>query len=88
MILVSHLEHLPRVPFFEPFSKALEWIAKHKLGIQEIIHILDDFLIFGPPNAEDCNKSLSRFLDMCSEVGVPIKSEKTERATICLTSPG
>ena len=73
---------------FESFSKALEWIAKHKLGTKEIIHILDDFLIFGPPNSDDCNKSLSRFLSMCSEVGVPIKSEKTERATTCLTFMG
>lgn len=30
---------------FEEFSSSLEWIARHKLGIENIIHILDDFLI-------------------------------------------
>ena len=28
---------------FEFLSSALEWIAKHKLGIPHIMHILDDF---------------------------------------------
>ena len=33
---------------FETFSTSLEWIAKNKLGIPHIIHILDDFLIIEP----------------------------------------
>ena len=73
---------------FESFSKALEWIARHKLGIKDILHILDDFLIFGPPNSVKCNQFLDKFLGMCNDLGVPIKAEKTEKATTCLTFMG
>ena len=61
---------------FEEFSSSLEWISRHKLGVENIIHILDDFLII--------DQSLSRrelqlglFLDLCNELGVPIAQEKT-----------
>ena len=54
---------------FEEFSSSLEWIARHKLGIENIIHILDDFLII--------DQSLSRrglhlalFLDLCNDLGI------------------
>ena len=47
---------------FEAFSSALEWVAKHKLGIQHIIHILDDFLIFDPPASGQCNIFLNKFI--------------------------
>lgn len=30
---------------FDKFSTAIEWVAKKKLGIQEVKHILDDFLL-------------------------------------------
>ena len=29
---------------FETFSTALEWIARHKLEVDELLHLLDDFL--------------------------------------------
>ena len=35
-----------------------------------------------------CNAKLSAFLHMCSELGVPIKHEKTEYATTCITFMG
>ena len=61
---------------FERFSTALEWIATHKFGIQSIIHYLDDFLIVGPANSDQCETDLNNFLSMCERIGVPIKSEK------------
>ena len=73
---------------FEAFSSALEWVAKHKLGIQYIIHILDDFLIFNPPASGQCNIFLNKFIAMCTELGVPIKHAKTEPATTCITFMG
>ena len=73
---------------FEAFSSALEWVAKHKLGIQYIIHILDDFLIFDPPASGQCNIFLNKFIAMCTELGVPIKHAKTEPATTCITFMG
>lgn len=35
---------------FESSVSALEWIARHKLGISGILHILDDLLIFERDN--------------------------------------
>ena len=32
---------------FDRFSSSLKWIAKAKLGIPHILHILDDFLFLG-----------------------------------------
>ena len=73
---------------FESFSSALEWVAKYKYNIKHIVHILDDFLILDPPFNNKCNEKLSIFLNMFSELGVPIKQEKTELATTCITFMG
>lgn len=61
---------------FETFSSALEWLAKTKLQISTILHLLDDFLIVAP-TAELCNKQLQLFLDVCQYLGVPMAPEKT-----------
>ena len=61
---------------FEEFSPSLEWIARHKLGIENIIHILDDFLIIDQ-SLSHCGSQLVLFLNLCNELGVPIAHEKT-----------
>ena len=61
---------------FETFSSALEWLAKTKLQISSILHLLDDFLIVAP-TAELCNKQLQLFLDVCLYLCVPMAPEKT-----------
>ena len=61
---------------FEEFSSSLEWIARHKLGVENIIHILDDFLIIDQ-SLSRCGSQLALFLDLCNELGVPIAQEKT-----------
>ena len=33
---------------FETFSTGIEWIAQNKLHINDILHLLDDFLIISP----------------------------------------
>ena len=62
---------------FEEFSSSLEWIARHKLGIDNIIHILNDFLIIDQ-SLSRCGLHLALFLDLCNDLGVPIAQEKTE----------
>lgn len=61
---------------FETFSSALEWAAKHKLGIEALIHIIDDFL-FGARTKEACNQNLISFLACCRHLGVPTVVDKT-----------
>ena len=70
------------------FSSALEHNAIQHLGIANIIHILDDFLILGPPDSPTCQQNLNRFISFCAFVGVPIKSEKTENANNVMTFMG
>ena len=60
---------------FECFSTALEWVAQNKLGIQYILHILDDFLIIAR-TAGLCEAQLTSFLDFCKDLGVPMAPEK------------
>ena len=62
---------------FDEFSSSLEWIAHHKPGIGNIIHILDDFLIIDK-SLSGCGLQLALFLDLCNDLGVPIAQEKTE----------
>ena len=62
---------------FEDLSFALEWIAHNKLGVPNIIHILDDFLIVSQPFSS-CQESLNFFLHTCDYIGVPLAPEKTE----------
>ena len=73
---------------FECFSSGLQWIAQERLGIQHMVHILDDFLILGPANSSVCQLNLQRFLQLCSSLGVPIKLEKTESARQVITFMG
>lgn len=72
---------------FESFSSSLEWIARNRLHIQHIIHILDDFLIFGN-TFNSCQSHLDKFLQLCLHIGVPIKKEKTESACQTITFMG
>lgn len=73
---------------FERFSSGLQWIAQHKLGLQHMLHILDDFLILGPPSSSQCLDDLNTFLSLCKYVGVPIKSSKTELPSTVMTFMG
>ena len=61
---------------FEIFSTAVEWIAQHKLKIDKILHLLDDFLIVSS-SSRQCQAYLDIFIDLCYYLGVPLAPEKT-----------
>lgn len=61
---------------FEMFSSALEWIAKSKMEIKHVIHLLDDFLIIAP-SFEQCQSQLNLFVQLCGFLSVPLAPEKT-----------
>ena len=61
---------------FERFSTALEWAAKQIFQADEIIHVLDDFLLIAK-SKQSCRNLLSRFISICNYLGVPIAPEKT-----------
>ena len=72
---------------FERLNTAMEWIARNKLGIPHILHILDDFLIIGE-SIRDCQATLKRFLHFCKDIGVPMAPEKTEGPSSVLAFTG
>ena len=42
-----------------------------------MLHLLDDFMIIGPPQFELCARRLTVALDMCTYLGIPIADKKT-----------
>ena len=79
------LRSAPKI--FNAVADALHWCL-HNQGIPLIRHYLDDFIILGPPNSLQCQKSLTTLLRVCQELGVPIASQKTEGPTTSLTFLG
>jgi hypothetical protein len=61
---------------FLVFSTALQWIAQHKLNVDYILHLLDDFLLI-TPSYDSCQTQLHRFLAFCAFIGLPLAPEKT-----------
>jgi len=55
----------------------MEWVARNKLAIPNMLHILDDFLILDISH-DACGAALQRFLHFCEDIGVPMAPEKTE----------
>ena len=60
---------------FETFSTAVEWVA-HKLKIDYILHLLDDYLLVAP-SVQLRQQQLELFLSLCTYLGIPIAPEKT-----------
>ena len=72
---------------FEKLSTGMEWVARNKLNIPHIIHILDDFLIAAESPGK-CRAKLQHFLTFCEDVGVPMAPDKTEGPSQVLTFAG
>ena len=72
---------------FEKISTSMQWVAQNKLGIGNILHILDDFLILADTQAR-CERHLTVFSDWCAEVGIPLAPEKTEGPHSTITFAG
>ncbi|PFX16927.1 hypothetical protein AWC38_SpisGene18770 [Stylophora pistillata] len=62
----------------------MEWVARNKLAIPNILHILDDFLILEKSH-EIFDASLQRFLQFCDDIGVHMAPDKTEGPSPVLT---
>ena len=73
---------------FELFSHALHWIFEHKCQVAYVWHLLDDFVVCGPPDSPICTESLKCVLDLAESLGVSINHSKTVAPTTCLTVVG
>ena len=56
------LRSAPKI--FTAVAYAIEWMVKQE-GVCPIMHYLEDFLLVGAPDGQDCARSLNTFLIMC-----------------------
>ena len=61
---------------FERLSTAIQWILVTKLGIKNVSHILDDFMVFGLPTTNDCKMSFLKFFELSKILGLPFRKKK------------
>ena len=79
------LRSAPKI--FTALADAIEWIAKSQ-GVQHLWHYLDDFVICGEPDSEQCHLDLESLIAICNHLGVPLALEKVEGPTVCLVFLG
>ena len=73
-VLPFWLRSAPKI--YNALADAMQWNIRKSSS--EVLDYLDDFLIFGQPGPEGCDKALARSLDLCAILGVPIAAHKTE----------
>ena len=62
---------------FNMLLDALEWILINKLGVSNVLHILDDFFLAEAAPRSSCSTSLCKLLCLFTELNVPIAPGKT-----------
>lgn len=79
------LRSAPKI--FNGVADAVEWTARN-MGINNVRHYLDDFIVWGPEASPECSLALQLLTDLCSYLGVPLAPEKVEGPTSCITFLG
>ena len=69
---------------FTVIADALEWIVKLQ-GVKYLFHYLDNFITCGLPGTTECATNMQKLMDCCSELGIPIATEKTKGPATCIT---
>ena len=68
---------------FNAVADGLQWINR-STGADPMIHYLNDFLLYGPPESTRCKVVLTEALHCCQQLGVPIAENKIEGPTTTL----
>ena len=80
---------LRSAPFlFNQFADALSWIMRANYGVTSHIHYLDDYLLVGPADSDQCHCQMELMLSLCTRLGIPVATNKLEGPTTCLTFLG
>ena len=72
---------------FTAIADALEWILFCK-GVSMARHYLDDFLTMGRAKSNECALNLRLIIEVCTTLGLPLKSTKIEGPANTLTFLG
>ena len=78
------LRSAPKI--FNVVADCLNWVFR-KHGVTSI-HYLDDFLIVGRGDSRECDDSLKKALQLCSELGVMVSFKKLEGPSSTLSFLG
>ena len=62
---------------FTAIADGIEWMIRQR-GVHNIFHYVDDFIIVGKPNTQECASALATTLETFSALGVPAEPEKCE----------
>ena len=73
---------------FDQFPCMLEWVIKTKLGIPNVIHILDDLFFVTTPPWSDCLTAPCDILCLFTELYIPVAPDKTFPPTTSLEFMG
>ena len=65
---------------FNAIADAVEWFAGRQ-GVRSLFHYLDDFLIVGEHETEECGIHLTMLLTIFDYLDIPVAVEKTEGPT-------
>ena len=79
------LRSAPKI--FSAVADALEWCFKNR-GVSFVEHYLDDYILAGPPDSDQCAKDLRLIGEVCTELNVPLAEHKREGPTTQLTFLG
>jgi len=67
------LRSAPKI--FTALADAVEWCTA-KEGVEFVYHYLDDFVVLGLPESEQCGQNLGNLQAVCRDLGVPLAPEK------------
>ena len=62
---------------FTAIADALEWIVRQR-GVEHIFHYIDDFVVLGAGDSDQCIHGLTTLIQSCESLGCLIAAEKTE----------
>ena len=73
---------------FEKFATFIHWLVSYVTGLHSLDHYLDDFIMAGEKDSENCQILVDTFSSLCDEVGVPIAENKSVGPTTVLVFLG
>ena len=85
MALPFRLRSAPKI--FTAMADAAQWITQQE-GVNFIIHYLDDFLVVGAPESNECAMALATVLKVFERLGLPVAPNKLEGPWTRLTFLG
>ena len=80
---------LRSAPFlFNQVSEAIEWSLQCNHNVRNTVHYLDDFFTVGGSGTNACQENMNKMVTLCETLGAPLKEEKMEGPTTCITFLG